>query len=67
MFTAFNGDVTKYYHRPGDEAQTLDYEYLLKFFSAYVLAGRSIGNDPVTPTWTTGDTYEAASKVLYKN
>ena len=66
-FTAFNGDVTKYYHRPGDEAQTLDYDYLFKFFSAYVLAGRSIGNDPVTPTWTTGDKYEAAGKALYKD
>lgn len=66
-FTAFNGDVTKYYHQPGDEAQTLDYEYLLKFFRAYVLAGRLIGNDPVTPTWTKGDKYEAAGKALYKN
>ncbi len=66
-FTAFNGDVTKYYHRPGDEAKTLDYDYLYKFFSAYVLAGRSIGNDPVTPTWTKGDKYEAAGKALYTN
>jgi len=66
-FTAFNGDVTKYYHRPGDEANTLDYDYLFKFFSAYVLAGRNIGNDPVTPTWTAGDKYEAAGKALYKN
>ena len=66
-FTAFNGDVTKYYHRPGDEAETLDYDYLFKFFSAYVLAGRFIGNDLVTPTWTKGDKYEAAGEALYKN
>ena len=66
-FTAFNGDVTKYYHQPGDEAHTLDYDYLLKFFRAYVLAGRKIGNDPVTPTWTAGDKYESAAKALYKN
>jgi hypothetical protein len=64
-FTAFNGDVTKYYHRPGDEADTLDYEYLEKFFKAYVMAGRAIANDPVTPTWTAGDKYEEASKKLY--
>jgi len=64
-FTAFNGDVTKYYHRPGDEADTLDYEYLFKFFSAYVMAGRSIGNDPTTPVWTRGDKYEEAGKMLY--
>ncbi|WP_396637469.1 M28 family peptidase [Maribacter sp. R77961] len=66
-FSSFDGDVTKYYHRPGDEANTLDYDYLFKFFSAYVLAGRQIGNDPTTPTWVAGDKYEAASKELYDN
>lgn len=65
-FTAFDGDVTKYYHRPGDEAQTLDYDYLLKFFRAYILAGRNIANDPVTPVWNSGDKYEDISKELYK-
>jgi hypothetical protein len=65
-FSSFDGDVTKYYHRPGDEADTLDYDYLFKFFSAYVLAGRQIGNDLTTPTWVAGDKYEAASKALYE-
>ncbi|MCW9037730.1 M28 family peptidase [Altibacter sp.] len=65
-FTAFNGTVTQYYHRPGDEAESLDYDYLLKFFSAYVLSGRKIANDPVTPFWTEGDKYEEAGKKLYK-
>jgi aminopeptidase YwaD len=64
-FTSFDGDVTKYYHRPGDESHTLDYDYLLKFFKAYVLAGRKIANDPVTPVWNSGDKYEEASKGLY--
>jgi len=66
-FSAFNGDVTKYYHRPGDEADTLDYDYLLKFFRAYILSGRQIANDLKTPTWTAGDKYEAAGKALYGN
>ena len=65
-FNSFDGEVTKYYHRPGDEADTLDYDYLLKFFSAYVMAGRNIGNDPVTPFWTVGDKYEEAGKKLYQ-
>lgn len=66
-FTSFDGDVTKYYHQAGDEADTLDYDYLLKFFESYVLAGRLIANDPKTPTWTTGDKYEASGKTLYGN
>ncbi|NAS32657.1 M28 family peptidase [Flavobacteriaceae bacterium R38] len=66
-FDSFAGDVTKYYHQPGDEANTLDYDYLLKFFQAYVLSGRSIANDSKTPFWTAGDKYEASGKALYKN
>ncbi|MCK0114435.1 M28 family peptidase [Gelidibacter sp. F63206] len=65
-FTSFDGDVTKYYHQAGDEADTLDYDYLLKFFQAYVLAGRNIANDKQTPVWNKGDKYEQASKELYK-
>ncbi len=66
-FTAFNGDVTKYYHRPGDEADSLDYDYLLKFFRAYVMSGRNIANDQKTPVWTAGDKYEESGKALYGN
>lgn len=64
-FRSFDGDVEKYYHQPGDEADTLDYDYLLKFFQTYVLAGRLIANDPETPFWTAGDKYETAGKDLY--
>ena len=64
-FKTFDGDVTKYYHQAGDEADTLDYDYLLKFFRAYVLAGRLIANDPETPSWTPGDKYEPAANKLY--
>ncbi len=66
-FTSFTGDVTKYYHQPIDEADSLDYDYLLKFFQAYVLSGRKIANDPKTPTWIAGDKYEKASKALYRD
>ena len=66
-FRTFDGDVTKYYHQAGDEADTLDYDYLLKFFQSYVLAGRLIGNNPKTPTWVSDDKYEAAGKALYGN
>ena len=64
-FHSFDGDVTKYYHQPGDHADNIDYDYLEKFFRAYVLAGRNIANDPETPFWTAGDKYEEAGKKLY--
>ncbi|RFN58623.1 M28 family peptidase [Marixanthomonas ophiurae] len=64
-FTDF-AQATKHYHRRSDEADTLDYDYLLKFFRAYVLSGRNIANDPTTPFWVSGDLYEEAGKKLYK-
>jgi Zn-dependent M28 family amino/carboxypeptidase len=64
-FRSFDGDVTKYYHQPSDHADTMDYDYLEKFFRAYVLAGRMIANDPITPKWTAGDKYEKAAQKLY--
>lgn len=66
-FTGFTGDVDKYYHQAGDNAESLDYDYLLKFFQAYVLSGRLIADDPKTPTWNSGDKYEEAGKTLYGN
>jgi len=64
-FTSFDGDVTKYYHQASDEADNLDYDYLFKFFKAYVLSGRNIANDTNTPFWTIGDKYEEKGKELY--
>ena len=65
-FRSFDGDVTKYYHQPKDHADSMDYDYLEKFFKAYVFAGRLIANDPETPFWTAGDKYEEAGKELYQ-
>ncbi len=65
-FTAFNGDLTRFYHQASDEPATLDYEYLYKFFSAYVYACRLIGNALERPFWKTGDKYFEVGTKLYK-
>lgn len=66
-FDAFDDEINKYYHQAGDEADSLDYDYLLKFYQGYVLSGRLIANDPETPFWVKGDKYEPAGNVLYGN
>ena len=48
-----------------DNSDNLDYDYLTKFFGAYVMACRLIANDPITPFWVEGDKYHAAGKALY--
>jgi hypothetical protein len=65
-FSSYDDEIKKYYHRPGDEADTLDYDYLLKFFRSYVLSGRYIANDPSTQLWVSGDKFEEIVKELYK-
>ncbi|WP_299443045.1 M28 family peptidase [uncultured Aquimarina sp.] len=65
-FTAFDEEITKYYHQVTDNPDTLDYDYLLKFFQSYVLACRNIANNPKTPFWVEGDKYYNAGKNLYK-
>ncbi|AXT54274.1 aminopeptidase [Aquimarina sp. AD1] len=64
-FTAFDEEITKYYHQVTDNPDTLDYDYLLKFFQSYVLACRNIANNPKTPFWVEGDKYYDAGIKLY--
>lgn len=64
-FTAFDDTINKYYHQPADQADSLDYDYLQKFFSAYVYAARLIANAKEAPFWKAGDKYFEAGKKLY--
>ena len=65
-FTAFDAEITKYYHQAGDDPNTLDYAYLEKFFRSYVYACRMIGNAKKAPFWVKGDKYYENGKNLYK-
>ena len=65
-FSSFSGHLLETYHQPSDVAETIDYDYLVKFYKSYILTGRLIANDPTRPFWTPGDKYEEAGKELYK-
>lgn len=64
-FRAFDAEIQKYYHQPGDNPNTVDYDYLEKFFKSYVLASRMIGNAAERPFWVEGDKYYDTGKKLY--
>ncbi|WP_296618596.1 M28 family peptidase [Marivirga sp.] len=66
-FTAFDAEIGKYYHQQSDNPESLDYDYMKKFFRAFVLSARLIANDEETPFWTEGDKYYEAGKSLYSN
>lgn len=61
----FDPELMKYYHQPADEVSTLDFNYLVKYFRAYVYANHLIANRAATPVWTAGDKFEPESKKLY--
>ncbi len=65
-FTSFDKEIMKYYHQAGDHVESLDMSYIHKYWSAYVLTGRLIGNDPKKPFWTEGDKYYEAGVKLYE-
>jgi len=65
-FTAFDETIYKYYHQVEDNPNTLDYNYLEKFFKSYVYTARLIGNMEEAPFWTEGDKYYDAGVNLYK-
>ncbi len=65
-FTDFNEEITKYYHQAADQAETLDFEYLERFFKAYVHAARVMANRAEKPFWVEGDKYYKAGEDLYR-
>lgn len=65
-FTAFDEEIGKYYHQQTDNPETLDYDYLVKFFKSYVYSGRLISNRDTRPFWVEGDKYYELGKQLYQ-
>ena len=62
---AFDEELMKYYHQPADEVGSLDFEYLIKYFRAYVYTNSLLANNPKAPVWKAGDKFEAEAKKLY--
>lgn len=63
---SFDEEIRKYYHQPADEVGSLDFDYLVKYYRAFVHANYLIANDPKTPFWKPGDKFEETGKKLYQ-
>ena len=63
--TGFTKEIGKYYHQPGDHFDSVDQNYVDKFYKAFTLAGYLIANKTENPMWVEGDKYEEAGKTLY--
>lgn len=63
--SSFDAELMKYYHQPADEVGSLDFDYLIKYFRAYVYTNYLLANMPKAPVWKAGDKFEAEAKKLY--
>jgi hypothetical protein len=63
--SAFDDEIMKYYHNAKDEADTMNFDYLIKYSRAFARAGRLIADHKGTHTWRKGDKYEEAGHTLY--
>jgi len=63
--TDFDAEIIKYYHQVTDEADSVDFDYLLKYCQTVSLIARKIANLSTRPFWQEGDKYEAAGIQLY--
>ncbi|SNS17564.1 Peptidase family M28 [Belliella buryatensis] len=66
-FRAFDDEINKYYHQPGDQVDNFDLDYAVKYWKSYILTAEKIANNPARPQWKAGDKYEEAAKILYGN
>ncbi|GMQ23741.1 M20/M25/M40 family metallo-hydrolase [Algoriphagus sp. oki45] len=64
-FTAFDDQINKYYHKPGDQVDNFDLDYAQTYWKSYILAAQKIANWDQQPQWKEGDKYEEAGKQLY--
>lgn len=64
--TSFDADISRYYHRQDDEADLLNYHYVLKYFQVYTNIAATLGNMNQVPGWLPGTKFESAGKALYK-
>ncbi len=64
-FRAFDAEINKYYHQPGDQVDNFDLDYALKYWKSYILAAQKIADWADRPFWMPGDKYEEVGKSLY--
>jgi hypothetical protein len=65
-FSEMNDEILRYYHRAQDEVESMDLDYITRFYRAFVYAAHLITNDSLKPAWVNGDKFEAEYKKLYQ-
>lgn len=62
---AFDERISTYYHQPNDEFDSIDRDYVYKYWISYIRSAELISNWDRTPYWMPGDKFEEAGNKLY--
>ena len=62
---AFDERISTYYHQPNDEFDSIDREYVYKYWISYIRTAELISNWDQKPYWMAGDKFEEAGDKLY--
>ena len=62
---AFDERISTYYHQPNDEFDSIDRDYVYKYWISYIRSAELISNWDQIPYWMPGDKFEEAGNKLY--
>lgn len=65
-FRGMNQEILKHYHQPSDEAETLNFNYVLKFAKSFGFSLREIANSDKRLFWKEGDEFYDTGIQLYQ-
>jgi len=65
-FRGMNQEIIKHYHQPSDEAETLNFNYVLKFAKSFGFSLREIANSDKRLFWKEGDEFYDTGIQLYQ-
>ena len=63
--SAFDERISTYYHQANDEFDSIDREYVYKYWISYIRSAELISNWDQKPYWMAGDKFEEAGNKLY--
>ena len=63
--SAFDERISTYYHQPNDEFDSIDHQYVYKYWISYIRSAELISNWDQKPYWMAGDKFEEAGNKLY--
>jgi hypothetical protein len=63
--TAFDAEISKYYHQVADNPETVNMAYFHRYSMAFAYLARLIADNSKAPVWISGDQYEKIGAELY--